>query len=96
MSLAIGYNGGPSMNPNFGHNPLNSIVPNNISLDLSEIRNAVQDLGTPPWGILNQRQKKLVVAYALEARGDPLSLAQAQQVLIANPAFANVTIVLGG
>ncbi len=95
MSLSIGYTGGPSMDPNFSHNPLNSIVPNNISLYTSEIRNAVRSLQTPPWGILNQRQKKLVTAFVLEARGDPTSLAQAQQVLIGNPAFADVAVLIG-
>jgi hypothetical protein len=95
MNNAIGFNGNPSMNPGFTHNPLNSIVPNNISLTASELNAAIKALGYPRWGILNEGQKKFVKAYALQQRGDPTSSAQADQVLIGNPAFSGLTILMG-
>jgi hypothetical protein len=95
MNNAIGFNGNVSMNPNFTHNPLNSIVPNNVTLTAGEVRSATAALGYPRWGTLNEGQKKFVKAYALQQRGDPTSQAQADQVLIGNPAFSGLTILMG-
>jgi hypothetical protein len=93
MNNAIGYNGNVSMDPKFTHNPLGSVVPNRIVLGVTEVAQTAQSMGLPAWNTLNQAQQKMVAARALQNRGTQLSNAQANQVLISNPAFQAVQII---
>jgi hypothetical protein len=95
MNGAIGYFGAVEMDPDFTHNPLQSVPPNKIQLTRSEVMAALQNFHLPAWNQLNPSQAKMVVTWILQQRGDVISRAQASQVIGSNSAFQHFEILNG-
>jgi hypothetical protein len=94
-NLSFGFYGRPSLSYNVTRNPFSALPPNQIFLTRGEVNQATQEEGLPQWDLLAPNQQKMLAGMILANRPDPVSQAQAGQVLINNQAYQNFTIIPG-